>query len=65
MASNEIPNTKLEIYTALIRPISSYRTEAWTMSSEEINALKSPLKADCKKNVWSHKARIKVENKNK
>jgi hypothetical protein len=33
-------NTKLKIYKTLIRPILSYGLEAWTMTSEEINALR-------------------------
>jgi hypothetical protein len=30
-------NTKLKIYKALIRPILSYGSEAWTMTSEQMN----------------------------
>jgi hypothetical protein len=33
-------NTKLKIYKTLIRPILSYGLEAWTMTSEEMNALR-------------------------
>jgi hypothetical protein len=33
-------NAKLKIYKTLIRPILSYGSEAWTMTSEETNALR-------------------------
>jgi hypothetical protein len=32
-------NTKLKIYKTLIGPIVSYGSEAWTVTSEEMNAL--------------------------
>jgi hypothetical protein len=33
-------NTKLKIYKTLIRPILSYGSETWTVTSEEMNALR-------------------------
>jgi hypothetical protein len=33
-------NTKLKIYKTLIQPFLSYGSEAWTVTSEEMNALR-------------------------
>jgi hypothetical protein len=45
--------------------MSSYGAEDWTMTSEEIDVLKTILREDFKTNLWSHKTRIKLENKDK